>query len=247
MKKLLGVLFLFIFLGCGKNSESPSPESTCLPSSINRLGNNLVFLYYYDNQGRVTKVRTSNYTFIVEYDNNGFFDYQEGYEQGRANITLDAQGRITRFLRGQNGTDAKFSYNNEGYLSKSSFYSIHRNETFSDEYSYTDGNLTSIVVTDNKGVKVTSNIEYESKKNSQRIAEYIFNARIVEETSVSRFMLGPMMGKQINNLPKRITGKQITDFAYEFDSQGRVIKLTASDATTTNKKETYVFTYENCR
>lgn len=123
MKKLFLLMALFAttaFVACSKDDENGEGYNTSIVNRIiqqNEDGTTLIWEFDYDNQGRITKISSDDFTSLFSYA-TGEVEITERYD-GKDYVysaTLNGQGYIAT-LNDIDGSTSYYSYDKNGYLS----------------------------------------------------------------------------------------------------------------------------------
>lgn len=251
MKRVLNLIALITLLfslnSCSKSEKSPlNTSSGCAVESFSEIYNGVTtraFFYSYDSQGRITRidfdskpsVKYETYT----YSSDKIVVSGTALGNGTAVYELDANGRVIR-----NGP-VTYTYNNEGYLVKSTDVSgpIPTNIT----YTHQNGNLIRIdqqTASPNPQQQMVSVLfEYDAAQSASTIP---YGDPINFSTS-SRPTLGAYFGKGSKNLLKKesaitnSTADETRTHTYIRDDKGNIttIRTTVSDGRVGEKRFTY--------
>lgn len=197
-----------VLTGCEKETDSPEPNSQAALTNVRtETIDGSTSTYTYDAQRRVTRADESDGSYAVYTYAGGqvtvvIKDAQGNEETQTAQVNAD--GRIVQYT--EDGSTVAYTYNADGRLTN-----INLDGEIS-TYTYTDGNLTSVMVNSN-GNTETYTYTYLTDK---------LETRYTPENA--------LFGNPSRNLLSTETSSDGSQqvYTYEFDSSNRVIKETVN-------------------
>jgi len=260
MKKFLLYLLLFVFtLSCKKDDDSksnpdPTPSSSCRVKSSEKGGRS-EFEITYDTKGRLTR--------LVKYSgaiSTGYFTYTMQYQEGsnKAFIgtpgttelyeaELNSAGYITKVT--QPGTFSTFGnyqirYNSSNRITQ--FYNENPGGKFLVEFSYTNGDLTKILIkidtstTSTPAYALSSEITYEYADNM--IYKVVPGDLLFPNNNLS--LMPVIFDNQTNRkIPSKSTRRSIR-FSSPDEVENYSVQIKDGSLPKTVNSATY--SYENC-
>lgn len=255
MKKvllMLSVIGVFTFASCSKGMGGSAPEEVgCVLNSMvhsSEFGNDKTY-YTYNHNHQISRVdysgdiRNSFHEFI--YYKKTITSYEREADAPLAppkelNYQLDEKGRIIIVTDNLLDITNYFSYNAEGFLAEERIAfsykpSIHSPRIIK-KFSYTNGNLTKVVlydVIDNHSIpRNTSIIYYNTDKLKNNIIflrtypYYLFS-------NIDMSTLSTFLGKKSKNIPSKIVYQDnpninrtiTTQYTYQKDAQENIISM----------------------
>lgn len=251
MKKanMLMLMAVLLFSACKKNDNRTQQQQLGTNCKIisTQEDSDPATTYSYDASGNIIKVANlygyGNGTFTYQTSSVTFNNSGDGTTQS---FNIDASGRIT--------ADKYYSYkyNSDGYLIERAYSPYLASESF--ELSYTDGNLTSVVIDGFETVTIT----YYTDQAVQNLLGYenaLQSHLIFNESTYSNFNIA-FTGKSSKNLVKSITKKRSIDgaeqtfndtYVYKKDADGKIVSIiitSIADGGFFNGVSTVNFTYQ---
>lgn len=233
-QKLFIVSILLIGIGCKKESDK---NANCQIVAIVSSAGNSNYTITYNEEGKVATIDApgpspshkdfaydGNTIYIVSLDKDGHF-------QQKDSITIDSKGkplniRTMYTTDGSKWQNNSFEYNGEDF--KSSAQTTNSNPTpVTTTATYSNGNPLSLVTNGNSSV-----LDFYTDKKVQK-GDYL------EVASLLQYGISIYPHK---NLVKMIaSGGGATNFAYEFNADGLITKVTATSGT---QVSILLYTYE---
>lgn len=227
--------------GKDPDQQPTTPEINTLIKKIikkNSNGYNQTWEFAYDNNRRVTKMKTDYFTFSYTYQGDQI--NVSGYGSG-ITASLNNAGYIISAIAKQSNMKTTYTYDSNGFLKKA------HNSYFDFEVQYKDGILKSVVQKDNFG---TNNYTYEgsiNKNNANLDLNCFIISPMFENGVVDNMLLfAPfdLFGKRSETLIMTEWTNQnigVNHLWYERDNNDRIVKITyyigMSASDTNNKTE----------
>lgn len=255
---LLGSSSLLFLSACKKETTDINTDVACkITVLLKGTGNNELGILEYDDQHRLIRVKQPYYTVrfsgsddttlyhtTYTYETNRILVKQFTFSKKtfqrnelsslRDTLLLDTLGRVNK------NKDYKFSYTNEGYLSR-----IDRlNEDRQSLFTYESGNLIKQTEMEHGEINFEKNFTYYTDKEDK----YLINGLGKVYCSDAHILtaMGSFYGKASKNLIKtqQFTGSLIIDTAdYQFDNAKRPIGLVIGQ--TGDMQRAYTFGYDS--
>lgn len=241
------VVLTLLLISCSKGNENKETQpSGCALTSLSELYNGAItraFFYSYDNQGRVSRIdfdtRQSATYETYTYAADKIVVGGTALGNGSAVYELDGNGRVIKY------GSATFTYNNEGYLVRSS--EVNGPHSTNITYTYQNGNLVRVDQVGHYGgpQPVTTTILYEYDETPA--IRSIPPGDPLNNFGSTRSVLGAYFGKGSKNMVKKEIAKNNTaadetrTHTYTKDDKGNIsfIKTVVSDGRVGEKQLTY--------
>ncbi|WP_195976209.1 DUF4595 domain-containing protein [Alistipes onderdonkii] len=230
MKKLfLIVAALFVavsFSACSDDDENEGGSNTSIVSQIiqqDEDGETLVWKFDYDNQGRIAKISSDDFTTLFSYT-VGEVEITERYdgEDYVYSATLNGQGYIAT-LNDIDGNTSNYSYDKNGYLSKLTW-----GDDGELQCTWNNGDLINEHRTGSDPMNY--NYEYTNYPAKQNIDIFAFVYGYCHVDDPEYLGVGDLLGKKSTHLIKSSTSQAEAhvSFSYELDANGNPTKVTMS-------------------
>jgi hypothetical protein len=232
-KTLVVVLFV-VGMGCKKDNDK---AATCQITSVVSSGGNFNYTITYNDEGKVAIIdaASSNPT-QMDFSYNGSTVYiitldKDGHFSKKDSITIDSKGKPLniRTMYAADGSiweNNSFEYNGDDLKSFSRTTNSDATPTTTTA-TYSNGNPVALVTSGS-----TSVLEFYTDKKVQK-GDYLEIASLIQH-GISIY--------PHKNLVKTIAGGgTATNFAYEFNSDGLITKVTATSGT---QVSILLYTYE---
>ncbi len=216
---LMGTLH---FISCKKDDIKNNSCRIVTITEESGSGSALVHNITYNNDGKISTLQssgTSNTNKVFNYTGNTIIVTTSGNNNPprKDSITLNSQGRpvnIRQYFSGTNFDNYVFEYDGSGELLKNQKLSNGSATPETTIYTNQNGNIVSI-----KSPFSTVNLEYFNNKSVQQ-GDYL---------DILSFISYSVSIYPHKNLVKSIvSGNTITNYDYEFDSEGLITKVTAT-------------------
>lgn len=228
MKKLfliVAAMFTAVsFSACSDDDENGGGSNTSIVSQIiqqDEDGETLVWEFDYDNQGRITKISSDDFTTLFSYV-AGKVEITERYdgEDYVYSATLNGQGYIAT-LNDIDGSTSNYSYDKNGYLSK-----LIWGDDGDLQCTWNNGDLIKEHRTGSDPMDY--NYEYTNYPAKQNIDIFAFVYGYCHVDDPEFIGAAGLVGRKSAHLIKSVTVDENISFGYELDGNGNPTKVTMS-------------------
>lgn len=231
MKKLflMAATFTAAFASC-KKDDAPKPDCRIITVTQVPAGMNSTSNLTYNSDGKLSVVTTGNETTVYVYSGSIIIANStiSGIFNSKKTITLNANGLVSNVRTEQDETGAKWDnyvieYNGTEIL-KDTYTTSEGGAPSIETYTWSGGNLVTITAG-----STTTTLEYYTDKPSQT-GDYF---KYTQLTTGYEILRAKNALKAISN------GSDITNFDYSFDTDGKIISMILTGASTVNYNYQY--------
>lgn len=222
MNKTLLILLSFslIFTACKKSGDDSPESKTCQISTVDTQ------TLTYNNQGKISSIAVTLSPHItnINYETNKIKIISTN---GEVNILLNlTDGKVTTAEDFNAKTTYTFTYDSEGYRKEAIMLKANSKTTVN--YTYTDGNLTKLQMTDllsNGSTIVGAPVIFQYLSEP---ASNIVDVGLAIETTfiLHHYKLDSYFGKQSKNLISKVTKDGFTvNYTFTKDANGKITSV----------------------